>query len=84
MRTYSPGAYVDTARNFPRVDVPGVDRDAVDALTAERDFRRRRRMSFVLAFMARGIVPARPISGDERKSRRAAGKRQRAGRRAVR
>jgi hypothetical protein len=83
-RTYSPGDYVDTARSFPRVAVPGVDRDAVADLDERREFLRNQRMGFVLSFIRRGITPAAPITGNERKARRAAGKRQRAGRRATR
>lgn len=83
-RTYAPGDYVDTARSFPRVTVPGVDRDAVADLDDRREFLKGQRMQYVISFIRRGITPAAPITGDARKARRAAGKRQRAGRKAVR
>lgn len=84
MQTTYPTPYTEAAKAFPRVQVPGVDRDQVDALKEQTDFHRRMRMGFVLAFMRSGKPVFQGIPGDVRKARRAVGKRQRAARKAAR
>jgi hypothetical protein len=83
-QTPTPKTRDDAAHAFPRVALPGVDRDAVDELHDEMDFSRKMRMGFILTFIRQGRVPFQGVSGNERKARRATGKRQRAGRRATR
>lgn len=80
----TPKTRDDAAHAFPRVALPGVDRDAVDDLHGEMDFSRKMRMGFILTFLRRGVTPCQGVTGNERKARRATGKRQRAGRRATR
>lgn len=72
-------------RTFPRVELPGVDRDDAKALRDQLGEASMFRYRYTNALFALGKhIYRNTVSGDERKARRAAGKRQRAGRRAVR
>ncbi|WP_405061920.1 hypothetical protein OG474_09765 [Kribbella sp. NBC_01505] len=72
-------------RSFPRVELPGVDRDEAKALKDQLAEASMFRFRYTRALLALGKhIYRNTVTGDERKSRRAAGKRQRAGRRAVR
>ena len=72
-------------RSFPRVELPGVDRDEASALKSELGSAAILRFRYTRAMLAKGKhIYRNTVSGDARKARRAAGKRQRAGRRATR
>lgn len=77
-----PGSY---RSRFPRVTLPDVDRDAAKALRDQIAEGRYLALAYTRALLATGKhIYRNTVSGDERKARRAAGKRQRAGRRATR
>lgn len=78
--------YSSTAPAFPRVQLPGTadDRAPFDELAAKLHHAKKMRMGFILFFLKTGRQPFQGISGNERKARRATGKRQRAARKAAR
>lgn len=70
---------------FPRVALPGVDRDEAQALKDQLSAGRYFTFRYSRALIALGKhVYANTVTGNERKARRAVGKRQRAARRATR
>lgn len=72
-------------RTFPRVELPGVDRDDAQNLADQIEESQKLRFLFSRAMLTLGKHSYRgTVTGDTRKARRAAGKRQRAGRRATR
>lgn len=81
----NPEAFATPPRFFPRVSLPGVDRDKVAALREQRQAGEslRTRYSFAMAVLSKHIY-ANTITGAKKAVRRKTGKAQRAARKAHR
>lgn len=67
--------------NFPRVALPGVDQDQADRVRSQMSDYVRTRIGYLVAMRAKGVTPyAYTVSTEEKRARRARGRRAKAAR----